>query len=71
MNIKNKMLAVSLVAMSLVGSISIANAAVPTDEEVSQAQSGQKDPSAPDAYYQYGMGQVKADGQWVNDGNSN
>ncbi|EPP7233711.1 hypothetical protein ACTOJ1_000617 [Shigella flexneri] len=24
-------------------------------------------PNAPDAYYEYGFGEVKADGQWVND----
>lgn len=24
-------------------------------------------PNAPDVYYKYGFGEVKADGQWVND----
>lgn len=64
---KNKIIATSVIMMSLLGGMSVANATVPTDEEVSQAQSGEKPASAPEGYYEYGLGQVKADGQWVND----
>lgn len=38
---------------------------VSTTEQVQEKEST----NAPDVYYEYGFGEVKADGQWVNDNN--
>lgn len=42
--------------------MAIQNTTVSTEKVDEKASS-----NAPDAYYKYGFGEVKADGQWVND----
>lgn len=46
--------------------VSTANAAVPTSSE-QQAYKDGKSNNIPESYHKYGFGEVKADGQWVND----
>lgn len=65
-NVKSAVLGVSVALMSVFGVVSTANAAVPTSSE-QQAYQDSKSNNIPESYHKYGFGEVKADGQWVND----
>lgn len=56
-------LVMSLGMGSMFGMMNVANASM--DNAVSKYE--QKAANAPDGYEKYGIGEVKADGQWVND----
>lgn len=69
-NVKKAVIGMSLVFMSSLGMVSVANAQTQVQDTQSYTQSHDKtdaSSSVPDAYYKYGFGEVKADGQWVND----
>lgn len=61
-NISKTILSISLGLMSVFGAMNIAHASQDTasSHEV-------KASNAPSGYEKYGIGEVKADGQWVND----
>ena len=65
-NVKSAVLGVSVALMSVFGMVSTANAAVPTASE-QQVYQDSKSNNIPESYHKYGFGEVKADGQWVND----
>lgn len=65
-NVKSAVLGISIALMSVFGAVSTANAAVPTSSEQQAYQDG-KSNNIPESYHKYGFGEVKADGQWVND----
>lgn len=81
-----KVLAITLLGMSLIGVSSVANAkesdgatikhnypfAISHSTQVNvdtsyHASNKTESTNAPDVYYQYGEGMVKADGQWVSE----
>lgn len=62
---KNTIVATTLVLGSIFGIMNVAHASeVHTDKNQSSVTTNS---SAPSGYEKYGIGEVKADGQWVND----
>jgi len=67
-NVKSAVLGMSIALASMFGAVSTANAAVPSSSDQQEYQSqDSKSSNIPESYHKYGFGEVKADGQWVND----
>ena len=71
-NVKTAVIGMSLVLMSSFGMVSVAQAQTQdqntyTHSQTQSVESQDTNSSVPDAYHKYGFGEVKADGQWVND----
>lgn len=61
---KKTIIATTIALTSLFGAMNMAHATVPSDQTKVTATEQNNIPSS---YEKYGFGEVKADGQWVND----